>query len=247
MSKYSCFLQGQTDKAWTSLEFARRRQSDTAAIRRIFQKGLPPYSRLLLVGDSTMRQVFIAMSCISLSVHGGGDDDDDIIHMEYKVDWEPSWPCHGVPHCVEEGPHGGFNRGSLTFPNGAQVHFVPLGGGSLGRVERKIVSRFTRELDTLGRITFGNNMVTEMDKQDRYLNATDTLLFNVGLHNQLGDLDPILKTFANFSDKLRQVENPPKVVYMTSITQHFKTTNGQYDHEKGGVRARAGGKPSCRP
>lgn len=217
-SKYSCIHHGHKERAQHSLDQVRVHKN---AITDIFQSGLLPYSRLLLVGDSTMRQLIISMGCIALALDS---------NVKYAVDWQDDWPCHGTPNCVPGGPHSGFSHASLQFPNGAQVHFIALGGSNYINCETDIVQRFTNQLANEGRITFGsNNTAIPIAPADSILNATDTLIFNIGLHNKASKIRPTLQAFIDFSDQLRRHPDRPQIVYITSITQHFRTPNGQYD------------------
>lgn len=224
-SKYSCSHQGFTERAELSLEQALQRKE---AITDIFETGLLPFSRVLFVGDSTMRQIIIAVGCIAMAIDP---------NVEYLADWQDSWPCHGTRNCIRGGQHSGFSRVSIVFPNGAQVHFVPLGGSNGIHEEQTIVARFTNEVSKEGRITFGPNTALPIHSSDSYLNATDTLVFNIGLHNKLGEIGPVLQAFSDFSDMLRHQENRPQIVYMTTITQHFATPNGQYKGKKAAQEA----------
>ena len=226
-SKYSCAHQGQQHQAEESLQQAVQYKS---VITQIFQTGLQPYSRMLLVGDSTMRQLIIAMGCVALAISPD---------VEYSVDWQPKWPCHGTPKCVRGGEHSGFSRASLRFPNGSEVHFVPLDGSKGIHEEKNIVSRFSEQIAQEGRITFGPNIAFAInpDSDAIYLNATDTLIFNIGLHNSLDQISGTLQEFVDFADALRFQRNRPQIVYLTSLTQHFDTSNGQFSPEVWGKHA----------
>jgi hypothetical protein len=82
-----------------------------------------PEQTIHFIGDSLMRQKFIAMSCL-LESH--------ITHQE--VSWACTidstgkkrieWPCHETKECVKCGEHSGFVRAKVDFANGAKMRFV---------------------------------------------------------------------------------------------------------------------------
>jgi hypothetical protein len=115
---------------------------------------------------------------------------------------------------------------------------VALGGSNFIHEEPDIVKRFKKEVATVGQITFGSNTAFPTDEKDSYLNSTDTLIINIGLHNSLKGVRPLLEEFITFADSLRKQEKRPKLVYITTVTQHFNTSNGQYSKQQllsGGV------------
>ena len=108
--KYSCYHQGRIQQARASYEHASRHISNRSRGPCEY-KGLP--KNIVLVGDSTMRQVFVALGCGLLPVLSGR-----------FVDWAERWPCHNSPNCVEGGAHSGFNVGWMALPD-SKVWFVP--------------------------------------------------------------------------------------------------------------------------
>ena len=56
--------------------------------------------RLLLVGDSTIRQIFIALGSLFWL--------QDRI-KNFTLDCMEQWPCHNTPNCIRSGPYSGLN------------------------------------------------------------------------------------------------------------------------------------------
>ena len=175
--------------------------------------------RLLMVGDSTMRQLFISLGCRFWLMENAIE--------EYTLDWAPkNWPCHGTLNCISSSIHSGFNVGSIRMYNGNEIHYVPH-SGSLQRTEGNIVGRWQQELNRNHSITFGTKLI--MRTLPATLGNNDIVFYNVGLHNRLEDnLKDILLKTAAFGKALLQETNRPTFVAMTTITQHFKTSDGQY-------------------
>ena len=80
-SKYSCVHQGQEDRAMAAQDYALHhmlwQHGDSFGSRQHSQKR----RRLLMVGDSTMRQLFIALGCRFWLMENAIE--------EYKLDWAP--------------------------------------------------------------------------------------------------------------------------------------------------------------
>mmetsp|Transcript_40363 Transcript_40363/g.59859 ORF Transcript_40363/g.59859 Transcript_40363/m.59859 type:complete len:409 (-) Transcript_40363:102-1328(-) len=226
-SKYSCAHQGQLDRAVAAREYAAAHilwSNHQEARNNIHNRR----RRILLVGDSTIRQVFIALGCRYWMAG---------LIEDFRLDWH-KWPCHGTWNCVEKGNHAGFNVGSIRLMGDTQheIHFLPH-SGSLGKKEPNIVERWIRELQSSNQsnITFGRNL--SMPTLPESLVGDDMIVYNVGIHNSVEELRSKLQTPAEFGRLLLDLQKGdrgrslPKLTVMTSVTQHFPTANGQYDYD----------------
>ena len=225
-SKYSCAHQGQADRAMAARDYALQHSiwqyNHSFGSRQHSQER----RRLLMVGDSTVRQLFIAVGC-RFWLQGNAIE-------EYMLDWAPkNWPCQWTSNCISNGTHSGFNVGSIRMYNGNEIHYLPH-SGSLQRAESNIVARWIQELNTNRSITFGTNLI--MHTSPHILDRDDIVLYNVGLHNGPADnlKDELLQP-ATFGKSLLQQANRPTFIAMTTITQHFNTSNGQYTRTKKGL------------
>ena len=113
-SKYSCAHQGQLEKAGKSMEYAVK--NSVFNIAEYIKYGRLSDRRLIIVGDSLIRQIFISIACQTANST-----------KKKAIKWI-EWPCHGTVHCIHNGVHGGFNVASITYKEGGEVHFIPLGG-----------------------------------------------------------------------------------------------------------------------
>ena len=116
-SKYSCIHQDNMIKANLSLNYYLKMHN--IDINQLLNKSLRN-RRIFLVGDSLMRQIFIAIGCLSISSI-----------KSYDIDWMSTWPCHNMTNCIESNEHSGFNLGRIKFENGNEVYFKPLAGITL--------------------------------------------------------------------------------------------------------------------
>ena len=262
-SKYSCFRHGHEERAqaaWDYADFHIRANAAAAEVGEVKSAAPtgfhhPPTSgqqqqqqqRLILVGDSTMRQIFIALGCRLWN---------DGVVAQVALPWLDHWPCHGTIHCITAGPHSGFNAASLRLTSGAEVHFLPHSGTvpdaqGNNAAEPVIVQRWKRELipprsssnhnssssssshssssDPLRKLTLGPH-VAMPSRYSKYLNANDTIVYNVGLHWEEGRT-AALQSFASLGKKLLSMPSKarPQLFYMTTITQHFRTASGEHD------------------
>jgi len=119
MSKYSCVRQGSMARAMNALNFAwqganleRAQDAVVTASRGAFRG-----RRVVIVGDSLSRQVFISLGCI-LGRYVAAS----------HINWERSWPCGGTRHCLGSGAHSGFHTAWFRLLDGGEVHFVPIAG-----------------------------------------------------------------------------------------------------------------------
>jgi hypothetical protein len=228
-SKYSCaHQQNNFDSALAGRNFSLSHQRE---ILESFQFVPQDRSRLVLIGDSLTRQVFISIACLLDGLHSSAV-------AETRAQWLQEWPCHGTSNCVRGGKHGGFNIASVRFVNGAEIHFLPLGGMVGPAGEAKVVSRMTRELDDKGFVTMRNETALESSSPLR-LSQNDTLLINIGIHNKVGDLAAAVRKVNELGNKLHvkanasnvngRVMGNPLLWYMATPTQHFWSQKGQHD------------------
>ena len=123
-SKYSCVHQGAVEHA-------------SAAARRVFEPScelsrprrdarvFAPGRTFHFVGDSLLRQMFVALGCI-LERH--------IVRAE--ANWPEcgtghNWPCHGTRRCVVCGAHSGFVDAQLHLDTGAVLSYRVSGADSM--------------------------------------------------------------------------------------------------------------------
>lgn len=229
-SKYSCVHQKNNfDAALAGINFSLSHQKE---ILKSFQFVPPDRSRLVFIGDSLTRQVFISIACLLDGLHSS-------IVAETRGQWLQKWPCHGSSNCVEGGKHSGFNVASVRFVNGAEIHFLPL-GGTVGRdqAEKGIVSRMIQELDDKGFVTMRNRTALASWSPLR-LSRNDTLLIIIGIHNKVGNVAAAARQLNELGNKLHAKANTsnvnygrvmknPLLWYMTTPTQHFWSRDGQH-------------------
>ena len=134
-SKFSRIHQGQYGKAWKksaarrgALESSHQAIAIVAAASTQSSSNInkpqifPAQTRLFLIGDSMMRQVFLCLGCLL--------DAADLV-QEFQVDWRTlvDWPCHGTPACIPRGVHSGFRVGSLHLVDDTEIHLIMRDGG----------------------------------------------------------------------------------------------------------------------
>lgn len=222
-SKYSCSRQGRVKKAMVARQYAQD-HLETPNGEGISAQG---DRRLLLVGDSTVRQIFIALGCWFWQ--------QERIES-YALDWQKKWPCHNTPNCIGSGPHSGFNVGSIRLLNGEEIHFIPQ-SGTLGNAEKDVVSRWTQELKMNNSITFGPNLAMKRRRRET-LSQKDVLFYNLGFHDDGAEISMRLKDPSKFGHILKSVSSAPTFIYMTSLTQHFNTTSGQFYSKQKGLKSK---------
>lgn len=212
-SKYSCVLQGQHDKAAQAREHVHRALDGLGDLR------LPAGRRVVFVGDSQLRQVFIAIAC-ALEASGSV--------AEKRMDWASTtaWPCHGYPACRSFDIHSGFAVASLFTHDGSEIHFIPLAGTSLpwpSPHTREQPGLLERWLEDGPRLKPGMTAMTTQygERLDRG-HARDFLVLGVGIHFP-----------ANAKEMIRTVRRLAEVqlgraavLYVPVVTSHFNTLDG---------------------
>jgi hypothetical protein len=237
-AKFSCFHQNRLPQGKRGHELALQAWRQHEPQLRTWLAALPAPSvptelpKLLLVGDSTMRQVFIALGCYFWRRNELRD---------YSVDWATDWLCQDIPNCVVSGNHSGFNVGHFTVgattnnnnnnnnnnntieqPPKLQVFFLPIAGNALFR-QADIVSKWEKELEATHQITFSLQPAARVYQ----LTKDDTIVYSIGLH--VGNRNSIYNTLDKFGRALlSKGPDRPKLVYMNTITQHFPTATGRF-------------------
>ena len=235
-TKYSCFHQGRMDLAqngYAHLEHSQRPTRPYYWQLPFFQSSNGPSksdserSKLLLVGDSTVRQVFIALGCFFWQ--------QDLVE-DYFVDWSNStkgWPCHNTPNCIENGNHSGFNVGKMKLKHdGPEIFFVPHGGTQRRSQPTIVQDRWIPEWNAKQQLTF--HLRLDHDDTTYVLNDKDIVLYNIGLHlnpdqrrDMYGYLNQLAHAVATTTNK-----PTPTLVYLTTVAQHFQTEDGMYESER---------------
>ena len=254
-SKFSCFWHGREERAQAAWDYAhfhinkaavalKKRQKWTTASAATTQQSSS--ARLILVGDSTMRQVFIALGC-----RFWNDADDRL--ADYALPWLDNWPCRSI-NCIPSGAHSGFIVSSLRLTSGAEIHFLPHSGyqkDAQGQnpAEPGIVQRWKQELliqpsdhsnnansststPPLGKLRLGPHAAMP-SQYSEFLSANDTIVFNLGLHREQNRTTE-LKDFADFGRKLLTLPSMerPQLIYLATVTQHFRTKSGAHEHRQ---------------
>ena len=124
-SKYSCVHQGALAHASTAARRVFETSCDLSRPRRDAQV-FSPGRTFHFVGDSLLRQMFLALGCI-LERH--------IVRVE--ANWPECgtgqrWPCHGTRRCVVCGAHSGFSDARVHLDTGAILSYSLSRAGSMG-------------------------------------------------------------------------------------------------------------------
>ena len=176
----------------------------------------PQPMRIFMTGDSLLRQVFISVACNAFSLNAV---------EQSEVQWRKNSPCpEGIPKCIKRGEHGGFDAASVRFTNGMEIHYVPHGGfKSRAKAERNVLQRMKRQVDNMGKIDFGAKTAFPPSGPMTHL------VYNLGIHRNSRQSSKMLKSFASdIAMPLMKSKQGPKIIYVTTPTAHFNTTDGQY-------------------
>ena len=184
--------------------------------------------RIFMTGDSLLRQLFISLACNAFSLY------DDAVIERAEVQWRNEWPCFGLSNCIQGGQHSGFDAASILFTNGLEMHYVPHRGfayNDASKGEPEVLTRMAEQIDRLGKIGFGTKTAFSAS------GPMDVLVYNVGAHFTLSESQKHLGYFVREittplmkKDKLGQ--RRPKLIYVTTPTQHFNTHDGQYKRKR---------------
>mmetsp|Transcript_21350 Transcript_21350/g.33015 ORF Transcript_21350/g.33015 Transcript_21350/m.33015 type:complete len:433 (+) Transcript_21350:1027-2325(+) len=233
--KYSCaFMQDNEFDEQITAASVQYYQQNLAEIQRafdsVFNDQINPQQkpkRIFMTGDSLLRQVFISIACNAFSLNAV---------EQSEVQWREEWPCpEGIAKCaITGGVHSGFDAASVRFTNGMEIHYVPHGGfayDNRSQGESDVLQRMKRQVDDSGEIDFGTKTAFPPS------GPMDVLVYNVGAHFTLMKSRNMLNSFvSNIAMPLMRSksEHRPKIVYVTTPTAHFNTTNGQYLSRKMG-------------
>lgn len=223
-SKYSCVHQRKYKEANLSKAFAwsgRNLELAQEALDNAAVGGALKGRRVIVVGDSLARQVFISLGCL---LHP--------LTEARRVGWMAEWPCSGAK-CRRGGEHGGFNKASILLKDGGEVHFFGVAGSWLGREEEpNVASRWHREHTLTGNLTFGS-LVKPMAKSGEsssVLGPADVILANAGIHSKdLSARCSDLEKFAALGADLVKDPTAPRFIYLKTPSQHFATADGTHD------------------
>ena len=171
---------------------------------------------MLLLGDSLLKQLFISLAC---------DLSDDVAqsHIEWATEQAP-WGCMATHNCIRTGRHSGFHNGSVAFKSGGELHYLELHG----TVMRDVVDGLQKDLEQEGQITIGEKtmLVPAMTISRTVLSEGDVLVLMVGIHQRGGNLVKTLQRVRLLSKALMAAPRRPSFVFITTPTQHFRTTDG---------------------
>ncbi len=210
-SKYSCAHQ-RLPGAELSRQFALEHleQIRGAAAALASANG----TRVWLIGDSLVRQIFIAIACAGAATL-----------VRSHVNWSKYWPCGSTPKadCVVRGVHSGFDIGSAVWPGGFELQYTPI-AGSPHFSEPGIIHRLAQEASEGGAPSFGN--ADAPPGQPRSTSrAGDVIVVNSGIHkpSSKGVLERVVEL------RRRLGGGGARVLYLTTPTQHYNTSRGQFD------------------
>lgn len=193
-------------------------------------------TKIVLAGDSIMRQTFSSLSCLSVEA-GSMDKVDQFVR-----------PCYG-PECS-------YSDGRMSFRGGGELIYAPEAGAIntyqwgdytaainptqdwiASCKERKPFQVDTYLLDApMARVQPGkeaNNAALEKV----VLTSTDVVVFSAGLHNTRdSNVARLIELLDCIDDAKAQNKTLhwPRIVYLRSSPQHFWSPNGAY-LPKGGI------------
>ena len=264
MSKYSCQHMGEgfMPQAVASRELV---SEHIASIATTAARLLPPGARVYMVGDSLMRQLWIALACmLTTASHAGGCTATPVLHWNSKTN---GWLCHGTSNCVPRGNHSGFDGDEaslyLDIADGkplAELHFRPdsvatAAGRELTDAEflpigtrptwadhflRQLEARPDGPLKLTPRPPWRQLDGHHGTEKELTLGAGDVVVMMRGVHHFSGIeqlADKGLASIAAFGDALlaRPRSHRPKLVYVTSPSQHFANPSGRQNGEFRGL------------
>jgi len=229
MYKYSCaaMQDNESDEQVTaaSMQYYQQHLSEIwRAFDSVFNDQINPQQqpkRIFMTGDSLLRQVFISIACNAFSLNAV---------KRSEVQWRKKWPCpEGLTKCtITGGVHSGFDAASVRFTNGMEIHYVPHGGfayGNRSQGESDVLQRMKRQVDDSGEIDFGTKTAFPPS------GPMDVLVYELGAHRKPRKSRVMLNSFASdiaMPLMRSKSEQRPKIVYVTTPTSHFNTTDGQY-------------------
>lgn len=188
--------------------------------------------RIFFVGDSLMRQVFIAMGCLL------ADD-----RTEYSIPWfrrRSGRTNH--PNTVPSGPHSKFEEGRVWLSDGSELIYHH-GVGRLLQLNEDYRSYddgywlvncmrrqpFSAKVVTKQRHNFGTE--TNVKRESVQLHRGDLVLINGSVH---GDRKLNLNTIADLMQCMERhtdmkASSWPQFAYVATGAEHFPTESGKFD------------------
>eukprot|EP00984_Skeletonema_dohrnii_P031354 scaffold23704_cov72-Skeletonema_dohrnii-CCMP3373.AAC.1 len=223
MYKYSCaaMQDNESDEQVTaaSMQYYQQHLSEIwRAFDSVFNVQINPQQKpkhIFMTGDSLLRQVFISIACNAFSLNAV---------ERSEVQWRKKWPCpEGLTKCaITGGIHRGFDAASVRFTNGMEIHFVPHSGFRVTG-EGDVLQRMKRQVDDSGQIDFGSKTAFPPS------GPMDVLVYELGAHRNPRKSREMLNRFASdiaMPLMRSKSEQRPKIVFVTTPTSHFNTTDG---------------------
>ncbi len=166
--------------------------------------------RILMTGDSLLRQLFISIACNAhsiFSVSPHNNNNNNTLIADIVIPWQDPWPIVYGPNkapSIGSGIHGGFGAAYIRLVNGMEIHYVPhLGFNDPTTGETNIIQRLQQDIEKYnGRISFGTKTAIPVSTEDH----VDILVYQVGIHYGPGESRTLLNHFTNrISKPLMQV------------------------------------------
>ena len=185
--------------------------------------------RLSLVGDSLLRQVFVALGCAlgtRLVVHRD-------VHWADASTEGGGWPCHGTRNCVPRGEHSGFFGARLVLRGGGEISFRGADADELqtGRVARNLGGD-----DWLVVMTGAHAAVTT----EHHLAAVEAVTArNRGASGVSSDTSQ--SNHRTHQQRRGNSTPPPRLVWAMTPQSSFHSPNGTGLYDIAFLRGRSGG------
>eukprot|EP01104_Vermistella_antarctica_P014216 TRINITY_DN4432_c0_g1_i1.p1 TRINITY_DN4432_c0_g1~~TRINITY_DN4432_c0_g1_i1.p1 ORF type:complete len:409 (+),score=19.37 TRINITY_DN4432_c0_g1_i1:107-1333(+) len=221
--QWSCGMINHIDTAQRSLAYARSHGVD-GAIAAMVASGSFKGKRLFLMGDSISRQLFVAIACATYNEQSERSISGDLAPQNVSAN----------------APHKGFTLGSLKWKGGGELHLIPVDVRSENdipaskRNDPYFVARLLKELAVNGTMSMRPGMACIPPTGGLTLRKGDVLLLNpAGLHynNKPDDYKAALEEIATLGTQMRGLPelHRPKLIFVTSATQHFRSDTGLYN------------------
>ena len=166
MSRFSCaYMHRGTTKQETvhaSMDYYRQRLDMIGEIyRRILEEATTSArttttnKRILMTGDSLLRQLFISIACNAHSIfsvppHNNNNNNYTLI-ADIVIPWQDPWPIIYGPNkapSIGGGIHGGFGAVYIRLVNGMEIHYVPhMGSNDPTTGETNIIQRLQQDIE----------------------------------------------------------------------------------------------------
>ena len=240
-SKYSCATQGaeKNQQAERAFDFAwtGNNLDNARAARKLANEGLFDGRRVLIVGDSMTRQIFISLGCLL-----------DNLVVDRRVGWvSEGWPC-STKNCITKNGHSGFDKAALLLKNGGELHFFSHRGSFQGKTEETAaMSRIHREHTLTGMVNFGRYAVP-FAGSPAILGSDDVLVVNAGIHFNSHDENCLgAAQIASFGADLVADPVALRTIYLATPSQNFETEDGAFNGQRSRLRYFLALVPPTRP